>query len=444
MHVVALGESERFGFNRNYDGFPKQACVDYHDTFVKQGHFFREHRNRDPEKKIGIIKASRYRPDMGRVELIVHGHKKEASDVYEKLKQGKDINGSMSCKIGYDRDNCTGKLCRSPADYESHMKHSPGQFIHEFQKYAFVHNDHPKFFDFSYVARPADRIAFHLDYDLGDAELKKAASEFARLPSAYQAVAEGVTLPTENEFTTTQLEMVEKLAALEDLWHDVTGGGTKYASNGLVDWVKHAGVHTFAPNTHLDDASIRKLASLRPATMLHLHARDLATFPFEDFVSYVNDEPLEDTMARPEVKYASFNLLPTLFNHMKEFGPLADTDLFVPGSGLDCMLDPAKDDGIDRVMSEMAEKFGMGEEVSAPRAMRISITIGVPGNLKSKEASTTSVEVDEVSQQTGARLAHAYGLYKIACVNHAKNEELVDFDIDKRLIIKMIAQNNTQ
>jgi len=58
IHLVALGDVERYGFNRNGDGFPKVACQNYHHTFVKNGNVFRHHKNKDPEKRLGQIKMS--------------------------------------------------------------------------------------------------------------------------------------------------------------------------------------------------------------------------------------------------------------------------------------------------------------------------------------------------------------------------------------------------
>lgn len=97
IHVVALGDSDHYQFNRNGDGFPKEACVKYHDTFVKHGHVFRHHRNKDPKKSIGIIKASAYNEPMGRVELFIHADKEAAAPELERLKKEGEIPVSMAC-----------------------------------------------------------------------------------------------------------------------------------------------------------------------------------------------------------------------------------------------------------------------------------------------------------------------------------------------------------
>lgn len=106
-HEIALGATEFYGPNRNGDGFRKEACRKYHNTFVKHGHCYRDHQNTDPKKSYGVVKASAYNEGMGRVELIVAYNGDEraakangglvADKEMEKLASGKDIPLSMAC-----------------------------------------------------------------------------------------------------------------------------------------------------------------------------------------------------------------------------------------------------------------------------------------------------------------------------------------------------------
>lgn len=107
VHLIAMGTTEAYGPNRNGDGFSKKACIEYHPTFVKHARFYRNHKNKDPEKSYGIVKASAFNPVMQRVELIValNGNEKAAkannglvaSKEMEKLASGDDISVSMAC-----------------------------------------------------------------------------------------------------------------------------------------------------------------------------------------------------------------------------------------------------------------------------------------------------------------------------------------------------------
>ena len=98
LHLVAMGDQETFGPNKNGDGFPKQALEKYSDTFVTKGCFFREHRNRDAKTQgIGSVKAATYNPVMHRTEIIVWGNREKAASEYEDAKAGKPLSFSMSC-----------------------------------------------------------------------------------------------------------------------------------------------------------------------------------------------------------------------------------------------------------------------------------------------------------------------------------------------------------
>lgn len=97
IHLVALGDFERYGSNRNGDGFPKKACIGYHSTFVKNGNLYRHHRNKDPEKRLGTVVKSAYNAPMGRVELFIHAHKENAHDELERLEKSGEIPFSMAC-----------------------------------------------------------------------------------------------------------------------------------------------------------------------------------------------------------------------------------------------------------------------------------------------------------------------------------------------------------
>lgn len=99
IHVVALGAHERYGCNRNFDAFSKAACLKYHDTFVKHGHVYRHHRNKDPEKALGQIKVSAYNPEMDRVELFIHANKEKAADELARLEKEGEIPFSMACVL---------------------------------------------------------------------------------------------------------------------------------------------------------------------------------------------------------------------------------------------------------------------------------------------------------------------------------------------------------
>ena len=125
IHTIAIGATEAYGPNRNGDGFDEATCMKQAATFVgkplkdwtKEAHngarFFRHHKNKDPQVSYGYVKAAAYNPRMRRIELLLIGNgTKEAADrnggfvmpdsTRELLENGKDMPGSMACKVAYD------------------------------------------------------------------------------------------------------------------------------------------------------------------------------------------------------------------------------------------------------------------------------------------------------------------------------------------------------
>lgn len=217
LHLVALGDFEHYGSNRNGDGFPKKACVTYHHTFVKNGNLYRHHRNKDPEKRLGSIVKSAYNEPMGRIELFVHAHKEKARDELHKLASEGDIPFSMACKVAFDRCSVCNTLRRSSKDENQcdHVKFNLGK-VGEDGKVICTHNDEPNFFDISFVTRPADRIAWHL----------KAASDEI-VDSIKLAEAEELWVPDHIAITSpdaqAKLDYLKKMARAEDTLRQLSG-----------------------------------------------------------------------------------------------------------------------------------------------------------------------------------------------------------------------------
>ena len=165
IHLIAMGNSDQYGFNRNGDWFSGDVLEKRAHTFVTNGHMFREHRNKDPKKAIGQVKWAGYDPKgMQRVEIIVHMDRDKAEEEYDMIKKGEALNFSMSCRVPNDRCSCCGNEAKTISAYCPHLKSQMGQYVGSFDKYACAINDNPTFFDISRVGVPADRIARHLEY----------------------------------------------------------------------------------------------------------------------------------------------------------------------------------------------------------------------------------------------------------------------------------------
>ncbi len=203
IHVVALGDEEHYGPNRNMDAMPADSLRKYHDTFVSHGHVFRHHRNKDPKKSIGDIVASAYNEPMGRVELFIHADRDKAAPELDRLEREGEIPFSMA--LNEEWDEC------SRCHQRRHGANDPKQCVHirehlgelsEDGKRVYMINREYTFFDISFVGKPADRIAWDLmkvypdeDSDDGKEDTEKDAS--ATLPFDSEKLAEyyGVEAP---------------------------------------------------------------------------------------------------------------------------------------------------------------------------------------------------------------------------------------------------------
>lgn len=161
LHLIAMGATEDYGPNRNADGFRRQPLRDRHDTFVKEGHVYKHHKNKDPQKASGQIKFSSFNEPMKRVELIVSVDNDKWANELEKLASGEDLSFSMAAKVPFDVCSICANEAPTRAHYCSCVRKMAGQVLAD-GRAVYVDNPNPTFFDISGVFRPADRIAYQL------------------------------------------------------------------------------------------------------------------------------------------------------------------------------------------------------------------------------------------------------------------------------------------
>jgi len=216
IHLVALGDFEHYGFNRNGDGWTTKAAAKLHDTFVKFGRVFRHHRNKDASINLGPIVKSAYNDRMGRVELFIHANKEKAADELNQLAKEGSIPFSMSQKVPWDRCSiCQNIRTKAGDDTEcDHVKFNLGKMADD-GSIVGTFNDEGRFFDISFVRRPADRIAW---------DLKVASDEV--ISSVKLAEAEGVTEPDslaiDSPDAQAKYEYLKKMAALEQVYRKLS------------------------------------------------------------------------------------------------------------------------------------------------------------------------------------------------------------------------------
>jgi hypothetical protein len=179
VHLIALGSTEKYGPNRNSDGYPNAFLRDRHHTFEKYARFYRDHKANDPAASYGLVKKAYHHPELERVELIVALNRtKEAADrnggrvadyEHDLLESGRDLAVSQAVKIAWDECVACGNRARHRGEYCGPEKcskyggcrdHLGRVFDDGF--HLFVQNPNGDFYDISNVTRTrgADRTAF--------------------------------------------------------------------------------------------------------------------------------------------------------------------------------------------------------------------------------------------------------------------------------------------
>jgi hypothetical protein len=147
--------------NRNSDYFPEKALKEYHKTFETLANVYRHHRNKPKRGHpvYGKVLFSHYNEKMHRVELVLELDVNKAPDLKEIIDRGEYPPLSMGAKVPYDTCSICKHKAKTIMEYCDHAKHQMGKILNDGRK-VYVINDHPKFFDISFVRIPADRTAY--------------------------------------------------------------------------------------------------------------------------------------------------------------------------------------------------------------------------------------------------------------------------------------------
>ena len=239
LHLLALGTTESVGPNRNGDGFTEETCRKYHDTFRKYARWYRNHKNRDPAKSYGVVRDSFFNDKMQRIELLVALNRTKSAAArngglvadleHEALERGEPLPVSMACTVPYDVCSWCGnkapsrlKYCED-VDFGGHckaggLKRNMGKtrtVIENGER--IVHHLHadnptPRFFDISYVPRPADPTAYVFGV-IKAASSPVGGAELAEVLGV--TVPEWLETPLSGDQEQRQLAWLAKLASVE-------------------------------------------------------------------------------------------------------------------------------------------------------------------------------------------------------------------------------------
>lgn len=204
--VLALGAYERYDLNRNGDGFnefaykpglqPTCGCCRaengawvsqdevlpaHYGSFEQHGKMYRHHQNTDPLKACGDVIKAFWNAHMHRVELLVGLENKLAPDLAERIASGDYPAVSMGCRIKYDVCTVCGHRAPTRKQYCDHLKFGLRQVGPTGLRNGAL-NPSPRFFDISWVVRPADQTGYMMkkvaEYDVYEIRSAAASGEY--------------------------------------------------------------------------------------------------------------------------------------------------------------------------------------------------------------------------------------------------------------------------
>lgn len=430
IHLIAMGNSEQYGFNRNGDWFSGNALEKRAHTFVTNGHVFREHRNKDPKKAIGQVKWAGYDPKgMQRVELIVHIDKDKAAEEYEMAKKGSALNFSMSCRVPNDRCSVCDNKAKNVGAYCDHLKYNMGQYMDGFNKYAFAYNDEPTFFDISRVKTPADRIARHLEYMFHeDGNMAKAASYgHSLIPSAYAAAAEGVNL---DMMDIEEMNMLHRLADAEE-YANTFNKAAAYADSRAY---AHSFVYPNALMEKFSNAHLDIARRMNPEVFFRGLAKRACLLSFPAFCQYITGMP---NIEQNDLYKQACCLLPKTFRVMrvKVTKIIPVTSHFRAGSEFmsNNSCGNCRGDEVEDLMHTVEKDFSMNEPYVRTRVIYVDRDKNSSGREKNKSNGKES--------EKAANLAECYGQYQIRALCDMNNLHGSQFVTDN--LCDMVAGANT-
>ena len=191
-------------------------------------------------------------------ELYIWADNEKSRDHLERLEKTGEVSFSMACHVPNDRCSYCNAIRERPGDPNEcdHVKYQLGKIAEDGRQIG-TYNDHPQWFDISFVGRPADRIAWNL-------KVASDMSEDIRLRSVKQAEIEGYVLPDdlaiESDSSKRKHGIMQKLADAYEKLNSWIFGDAKPSGRDIYTFElrKLAGAS-------LDDASIARLRDLNPA-----------------------------------------------------------------------------------------------------------------------------------------------------------------------------------
>ena len=370
-----------------------------------------------------------------------------------------------NCTVPHDRDSISGKLSKTAADYEPWMRLKPCQYIDTWNgkiinKYAFVYNDEPRFFDISIVENPAERIARYLEY-----RMSKAASSSDLNQKVLTGAELALDVPDWHNKSLKIASYASLLNKLSKVENDLILALQDHSSESIEHYnIKCASAYSVNKNFELDISDIKELKKLRPETILGELSKRASILPFMSFVDLfmggVTDAKL------PVLKIASQKFLPIIYtlldkdnkNGTLEYADLIESEcpVFESAGNFGCSCDLNNTDSAQKIMDKIEDNISLSPDKITDR-IRINISLEAPKDLlrglpwdmiaksisellsKSASSSSNKYLVDSFVNNAAKKYAGIYAMYTLSALQDAENKG--SLKIDNSSMLHLISQN---
>jgi hypothetical protein len=421
LHIIAVGAYEGTGFNRNGDCFKEADCKSNHHWFRDSGKFdkiagiwdgrsvHRHHKNKPESPKYGNVKVAYWNDEMKRIELIVGLDNEKCADILDEQETKGQTNWSMASKQAFDICSWCKHKAANDADRCDHIPNHLGE-INKMGEMCGMINPNPRWFEISYVRRPADRIGMSLR-TLDKSACVKTANYLSLYPDFYVPEDDHSHILISKK-ASEKRALITKLAAMEKRVEAVANGSIKDTKDKMI------ASHGAALNASdkLSDTTLEELRKYEPSKLFKVLADNGIVLGPEEFVKYIFG-----TDSKHDVDGMKSHL-PDIFDSADE-GELANDEKFEPSVSNTIPKE------LKSLISKLTDDHSIFGSPAHCRVMRIIIMGKAPKKLeRSKEHSKEAFDKG---------LAKAYASYKLAALSYLDETN----KLDDETLLNAVIQN---
>ena len=410
LHIIALGAYEGTGQNRNGDCFLEKDCEKNYKCFQEAGRaVHRHHKNKPSDPKYGNIKAAAYNKKMRRIELVIGLDRDKCADILDEQEKTGNSNWSMAAKLGSDLCSWCGHRAKTDNDRCEHIPANLGEINKEGEMCSMINSPDPRWFEISYVKRPADRIGMSLS------KLASAVTYKPMSTSDYLNLYGDIYIPDDLILSKKASDKRELLQKLSDIEKHVDAISQSAPTSNKDKFIKEHG-HKIKYTENIDDVSMDTLRKMEPSAVLKTLAENKIFFSPEDFATYL----FNGRVGKEHIEGMKTHL-PHIFSNLEkdDSGKATNDERYEPS----CMSSIPSE--LKALMSKLTEGHSLSEGPAVRRIMMISIT----GDMKPHK--------EEISKEAGdLELARQYGIYKLAALNYLNDEGKLDDELMLNVVLQ--------